>query len=259
MEVHAHSHTARKKWTHYLWEFLMLFLAVFCGFLAETKREHIVEKHRAKEYAKSLLSDIRNDTAELKQGLFETKFTISSIDSVLSIAQSISPNKSVSGKFYYYSKFTTDFYRIDWNKSTMDQIIQSGNLRYFADKNLVQKINQYYAFENALFVSNQSHALHRDKLMETLNRIVQSRYFILFANMKPPLENNILSAYPQLDSLIAMQFPLQQGSEKLMDEYFNEIIRYKSRLSPFIEIYYPKAISDAEEIMHLLTSYYHLK
>ena len=42
MEVHHHTHlasgkthTARKKWTHYFWEFLMLFLAVFCGFLAE--------------------------------------------------------------------------------------------------------------------------------------------------------------------------------------------------------------------------------
>ena len=31
MEVHAHTHTARKKWTHYFWEFIMLFLAVFCG------------------------------------------------------------------------------------------------------------------------------------------------------------------------------------------------------------------------------------
>ena len=38
MEVHAHTHTERKKWTHYLWEFLMLFLAVFCGFLAENQR-----------------------------------------------------------------------------------------------------------------------------------------------------------------------------------------------------------------------------
>ena len=35
MEVHAHTHTVdpdshrgRKKWTHYLWEFLMLFLAL---------------------------------------------------------------------------------------------------------------------------------------------------------------------------------------------------------------------------------------
>ena len=34
MEVHAHTHTPRKKWTHYFWEFLMLFFAVFCGFLS---------------------------------------------------------------------------------------------------------------------------------------------------------------------------------------------------------------------------------
>ena len=35
MEIHAHSHTPGKKWTHYFREFLMLFPAVFCGFLAE--------------------------------------------------------------------------------------------------------------------------------------------------------------------------------------------------------------------------------
>ena len=40
MEVHHHSHTARKNWTHYFWEFLMLFLAVFCRFIAENQREH---------------------------------------------------------------------------------------------------------------------------------------------------------------------------------------------------------------------------
>lgn len=34
MEVDAHTHTS-KKWTRYFWEFLMLFLVVFCGFLAE--------------------------------------------------------------------------------------------------------------------------------------------------------------------------------------------------------------------------------
>jgi len=44
MEVHRHAHTDRKKWTHYLWEFLMLFLAVFCGFLAENQREMMKRK-----------------------------------------------------------------------------------------------------------------------------------------------------------------------------------------------------------------------
>ena len=71
MEVHAHTHSApahggtgRKKWTHYLWEFLMLFLAVFCGFLAENFREHQVEKARGKQYVRSFYNDLKTDTAE---------------------------------------------------------------------------------------------------------------------------------------------------------------------------------------------------
>src|SRR6187551_69204 len=67
MEVHAHAHTERKKWTHYLWEFLMLFLAVFCGFLAENQREHIVENQREKKFARRLLSDIREDSTFLQE------------------------------------------------------------------------------------------------------------------------------------------------------------------------------------------------
>ena len=62
MEVHAHTHTARKKWTHYLWEFLMLFLAVFCGFLAEYKLEHTIEHQREKEYAKALYDELYADS-----------------------------------------------------------------------------------------------------------------------------------------------------------------------------------------------------
>jgi len=54
MEVHAHSHTSRKKWTHYFWEFFMLFLAVTLGFLVENQREHYIEHKREKEYARLL-------------------------------------------------------------------------------------------------------------------------------------------------------------------------------------------------------------
>ena len=63
MEVHAHTHTARKKWTHYFWEFLMLFLAVFCGFLAEYQLEHKIEKERGRQYIISFYEDLKTDTA----------------------------------------------------------------------------------------------------------------------------------------------------------------------------------------------------
>ena len=70
MEVHHHSHLAtgethssRKKWTHYFWEFLMLFLAVFCGFLTEFQLEHKIEKEKGKQYIQSVYEDLKEDTA----------------------------------------------------------------------------------------------------------------------------------------------------------------------------------------------------
>jgi len=67
MEVHTHTHSERKKWTHYLWEFLMLFLAVFCGFLAENQREHIVEKRQEKKLMRSLLDELKQDKAAMEK------------------------------------------------------------------------------------------------------------------------------------------------------------------------------------------------
>ena len=65
MEVHHHAHTARQKWTHYFWEFLMLLLAVFCGFLAEYKLEQTIERHREKEFILSMIEDAMTDTANI--------------------------------------------------------------------------------------------------------------------------------------------------------------------------------------------------
>ena len=61
MEVHAHTHTARKKWIHYFWEFLMLFLAVSLGFYAENTREGILHKKEVKSQLNSMLSDLQSD------------------------------------------------------------------------------------------------------------------------------------------------------------------------------------------------------
>jgi hypothetical protein len=55
MEVHHHSHTERKSRSDYLWEFLMLFLAVFCGFFSRKSREHFVEHQREKVYINQFL------------------------------------------------------------------------------------------------------------------------------------------------------------------------------------------------------------
>src|SRR5215204_5309991 len=66
MEVHAHSHShGKKNLGTYFWEFLMLFLAVFSGFLAEYQLEHKIENDRAKELAKSFYEELKNDSVNV--------------------------------------------------------------------------------------------------------------------------------------------------------------------------------------------------
>ena len=43
----------------------MLFLAVFCGFLAEYQLEHMIEKDRANELAKSFYEELKNDSVNV--------------------------------------------------------------------------------------------------------------------------------------------------------------------------------------------------
>src|SRR5574339_487265 len=82
MDVHHHSHTARKKWTHYFWEFLMLFLAVFCGFLAEYKLEQTIERHREKEFILSMIEDAATDTANIHFAIAQNTERIKYADSL---------------------------------------------------------------------------------------------------------------------------------------------------------------------------------
>src|SRR5512138_1796086 len=90
MEVHTHSHTERRKFTHYLWEFLMLFLAVFCGFLAEYQLEHIIEKDREKQYITSMIEDLKTDTANLASVIRRLNYRRSRNDTSLAFLQTIS-------------------------------------------------------------------------------------------------------------------------------------------------------------------------
>src|SRR3984893_7636178 len=86
MEVHKHPHhvTHKKKWTEYLLEFFMLFLAVFLGFVAENVREHRVEKEREKQYIESLIADLKTDQIVLSENIKSVKSGILMMDSLIS-------------------------------------------------------------------------------------------------------------------------------------------------------------------------------
>jgi hypothetical protein len=142
MEVHSHSHTERKKWTHYFWEFLMLFLAVFCGFLAENLREHYVEHHRAKEYAIQMYDDLKKDTTNLNWAIAAIEKQVAGFDTVnVLFGQSppVSNGRLIKAVLPWRATFG-----LSPTNTAFNQMKSSGSIRYFKNPVLILKITDYY-------------------------------------------------------------------------------------------------------------------
>jgi hypothetical protein len=142
MEVHAHTHSPRKKWTHYFWEFFMLFLAVFCGFLAENWREHFVEHKREVQFIRSYIEDLKTDgnTLTLQIPLFKEK--ISKIDTLVNCLLQVS-SSSGSNKSYLYFWHASWFYKFFPVDRTMQQLKNAGGMRLIRDEMAADSILSY--------------------------------------------------------------------------------------------------------------------
>ena len=128
MEVHAHTHTPRKKWTHYFWEFLMLFLAVFCGFLAEYQLEHYIEKQRANDFARSLHRDLVTDTVVFNRNIERLKICRKKIDTLISILSNTEEAHKKASSVYSLSVYAFITPISIPNESTLQQLLNSSSI-----------------------------------------------------------------------------------------------------------------------------------
>jgi hypothetical protein len=170
MEVHAHTHTARKKWTHYFWEFLMLFLAVFCGFLAEYQLEHKIEKDREKQFVKSLVEDLEQDTSNLLVSMKSFKYQENYFDTILKLFPQLgqgynhSLHNSIMGVMGWKDFIATD--------KTMEQLKYAGGMRLIRKRKVADAIAGYDALLRKHQTDLQELNLAFSKVDDKLGQII---------------------------------------------------------------------------------------
>jgi hypothetical protein len=145
METHAHHlHQAPgKKIWHYVYEFLMLFLAVFCGFIAENWREDIVERQREKQYMRSLLSDLSTDTSTIAHAIPLKEGRINAVDTVFRFFGAYPDAKTITGKFFRTIRRTNHDYRFIRNNVTINQLKSAGGMQLVRNKQVADSISAY--------------------------------------------------------------------------------------------------------------------
>ena len=103
MEVHhLHHPTHKTKWSEYLLEFFMLFLAVFLGFIEENVRENIVEKKRLKEYLGQTVENLKANAARFRSAITPNNSLSNYLDSLYRELDVVSGATSRTNRVYYY-------------------------------------------------------------------------------------------------------------------------------------------------------------
>ena len=187
MEVHAHTHTERKKWTHYFWEFLMLFLAVFCGFLAENQREHMVEHQRERQYMGSMIKDLEQDETNIQKSIADETRTIGIADSLIGMFHSDSYKNKTALIYYSARDFATLPHMFYMTDGTLMQLKNSGGLRLIREQQVVDSLQEYYNKYQWYKTGQELENVQIDQYRSSMMQIFDVQVF-----------NSMVKSYPEI-------------------------------------------------------------
>lgn len=222
MEVHHHAHHGheKKNWRNYFWEFFMLFLAVFCGFLAEIQVEHYVEHQREKKYMIDLVDDVKADTQFIRTEIETITNELRGYDSLtenLNSSNVFSNTQTIYRQYNTYSPLLTPFL----TDQTIIQLRNSGNLRLIRNTLIVKQINVYWSWRNGVTKVADRVENRIDKARDFAIKIFDSWATDSLA-LKSQLDNLELSPFPQNAKAVYLKnLRLLTNDVNLIKQYSN--------------------------------------
>ena len=253
MEVHHHTHTdtthsgkERKKFTHYLWEFLMLFLAVFCGFLAENFREGLIIKEKAHHYMENMVADLKADIAAFDTTTSYMQLWHDHLDSALGIPVDRLRNiNSQDTFFYHFYPFYSWAPYLEQSDNTISQL-KAGGFNLIHDQNTIDSINAINDFYKGLKFSIEYNLTAYWDAAKKAQEIMK---------LPPPatvIEDAIPRSIPT-NAEIFMRFDPQT-----IQQLYNKLGNVKASLMTCI-IFQKQYCQQATRLLAYLTTKYHLK
>ena len=245
MEVHAHTHTERKKFTHYLWEFLMLFLAVFCGFLAEYQLEHVIEHQREEKYVHSLIQDLKADTANLQLYIDLRKEKRIMMDSFI-ILLNTGKYKQFGNSTYFFGRHVFNGPPFVSTDGTMQQLKNAGNLRLIKNENVISSILAYDALVKNLREWDESDTRIRTTFREMGGTVFNADLFY------KAMDSNFKFVRPTTNPQLITDNPIAINNIAFQIQYLSLSCLGNTQRGEALK-------TNAENLIELLKKEYHLK
>lgn len=215
MEVHHHAqHGEKKNWKSYAWEFLMLFFAVFFGFLAQNFLEHRLENEKGIQYVKSMIEDIISDSVKINHTLEFSEKQQLGLDSLSQLFDHPPYSDSTIKRMYILMlKYTMNDANVALTKRTISQLNNSGGMRLISSKISADEITKYA--EGADDIETQGN-FFKDVALNEIIKLNNQIFYLKYIN--GVTRRNIDSI------MVKAPIPLANKDKNLLIEYANRLL-----------------------------------
>ena len=195
----------------------MLFLAVFCGFLAENFREHQVEKRKGKEYIRSFCKDLKTDTAAFSRIIKFNEIKLAAFTDIFKCYDTVRKNWRSTSCLIPLVKNSRSNTTVTFSDGTLQQLKNAGGYRMLNTEDRDSIIE----YDNSI----QGYKNYESTLFQQTQDIVRSTF-----SMIGDFESNkfISPSIAGADSSHTEMPLLFSDNKDLLNKYFNDLFRYKT-------------------------------
>ena len=224
MEVHHHAHDPvaphhKKNWKSYFWEFLMLFLAVFCGFLAEYQLEHMIERERGKQYIQSFVEDLKYDTAGLTAMTKHYETKVEKLNIISSCYDSLISKQPCNSCLIDLLVNSQSFWQLNVSDRTLQQLKNAGGLRLLKKSDA----DSVTAYDNLIKGYKIDETTAFQETQTSIRSITNELFnYSVFRDIKASKNDTTKILFVSSDKI-------------LINKYFNELARYSIYCNRYIK------------------------
>ena len=262
METHSHDlHKAPGHgWKHYLFEFFMLFLAVLLGFFAENMREQHAEAERAGQLAKSLYEELKADSVVMQttmQNRWRRDSALNYLKNFYTDSSLADCSKSFAINFFYVYA-TSSISVFEPNDAILQQLKNSGSLRYFKSMELQKLVDNLSVRVNYVRARNQIEwTFYNEHLLPFIQSHNDQKIFDLFGRDTSRWILDVMRQYEKNNEPITFHFQKPGTFDKVEAVnslgFYQIITRSNSRKA------YPDYMSLNHQLQDALRKEYDLK
>jgi len=241
-------------------EIVLVVIGILIALQVNNWNEQRIEQRRIKKYAKSLIKDLENDITMIQVSMFQADKGYKRIDSLRSYMLLTAP-KDLSNTLLYVLTHDIMYRPYKWNRSTFEELKNSGGLRYISNDSLEKLIVAYESFSQHLDEDFAGDKVNAEKANDLISSVLNlnSDYIaemtqIEMDNFNSPMDL-MFNAQAYRDAM-AHDLELNTYDPNELRQFVNRFILIQDQyhIRGFLEM--PEIIEDAREIISLLKKEY---